>query len=290
MTLVNPLDTREVIQPRTLAEALVHLQRTDARPIPLAGGLSLLQGTAAGLPVLIDLSRLGWRYVKIEDGNLRIGATTPLQDLIDSSDLSTWAGGLLQEAARRVAPRVQRHQISLGGLIANPQPDDELTAALVAVDAQVVCYTPSRRDEPLTLDLGTFIQGARPKEPFLVAAVIVPGPTRDWQAVSERVARTPRDKPLVYATVAARATTWPWQHVHVVVGGAGVVPTRLTALESELEHASAAEEALKRVETRVREEWPGWDDWRASAAYRRHAAAVLVRRAIATLLAENRPA
>ncbi len=282
MTLVNPLDLQEVVQPRTLAEALLHLQRSDVTVYPLAGGTRLLNDTAAGVRAVLDLSLLGWRYVEEQEAVLRIGATTPLADIRTHTLLAAWAGGLLSRAAALAAPSVLRHQHTVGGAVAVADPADDLLVALLALDATVQYYTPDRRDVPHRQPLAAFLAN-RPDGPFLIEAVDIPKETRSWRTAFHRVGRTPRDRALVNVAVAVRPEGERWTHVRVAVGGVAATPIRLEAVERLLEGQTPSPERLVEVERTAREAVHPPDDWRASAAYRRALTGILVRRACAEL-------
>ncbi len=279
MTLVNPLDVRTVVHPRTVAEALAHLARGDVQVLPLAGGMSLLADKVAGAEVLIDLSEMGWRYVQVADGALRIGAVTPLEDLVTAAVLRSWAGGVLASAAHGIAPQVQRHQITVGGILADLTRSNELGAVLAALEARVVYYTPADRDRPREVLLTEWARRTPQEEKCLIAAVHVPEFTQTWRASLHRVGRTPRDMALLCAVVAAGEGP-AGQLVRVAVGGTDMLPQRLPDVEALLE----AREDWDQVEARVRASVAVPDNWRASAAYRQAMAGVLVRRAAIDVL------
>jgi len=283
MTLVNPLDVHKVVRPRTVAEALAYLDEGDVQVAPLAGGMSLLADRTAGAEVLLDLSEMGWRYVRLTEEELHIGATTPVEDVIATQALTEWAQGVLVTAARAVAPQVQRYQITLGGVLMAPDRGSDLVAALMALDAQVVYYTPANRDHPVRTPVATFVRPAGEANRRLVAAVLVPGTTRTWRASLHRLGRTPRDQALV-CVVAAAGQTSSGRTVRLVVGGVGIIPQRLSSLESLVAAAEDAPSLLAEVEKRARESVTVPEDWRASADYRRAVAGVLVRRAVADVL------
>ncbi len=280
MTLVNPLDLQTVIQPRTLAEALAHLERRDVTVYPVAGGTTLLAGTAPGVEVVLDLSQLGLRYVRREGQALHIGATSTLHDLAEDATLREVADGLLSIAARTVAPSVQRHQQTVGGALAAGHPNDDVLVALLALDAQVVCYFPERRDTPDVFPADEFLARVRGRTPYLITEVRILLPEGRLRGSLQRVSRTPRSASIVSVAVTA-AEGGP---VRVAAGGVAEVPVRLSEVERFLQGKTREEVSLVEVEQRAREQVSPADDWQASGEYRRHMVGVLVRRALAAVL------
>lgn len=281
MTLVNPLDVREVVRPKTLPEALAYLERRDITFHPLAGGTAMLTGVAAGIEGILDLSHLGLRYVRDTEDGLHVGAMTTLQDLIDVADLAAVGRGVLALAAHAAAPYPQRQQRTLGGTVVAADSPDDVLVALLALGAQVVCYRPRRRDDPYTCDLPEFWQQIRPRRPYLITEIVLPALGENVSTSLQRVGRTPASTAIVSAGVtlwrAGNVSTGAW----VAVGGVGAVPVRLPDVEALLVDRQVDDALLAEVERRTQVSVQPSDDWLASADYRRHVAGVLVRRAVA---------
>ncbi len=283
MSLVNPLDLEEVIRPRTLAEALVHLARRDVTPYPLAGGTRLLAGTASGIRAVLDLGALGLRYIRTGEEELYLGAMTTLQDVVESDVAAGVAGGLLARAAWEAAPRVQRHQQTVGGTVAGAEGNDDFLVALLALDARVVYYLPDDRDTAHVLPLAAFLTDVRSRPPFLITEVRIP--VREGaRAALERVARTPRDRAIVNVAVVVCPDGDAIARARVVAGGVAEHPIRLEAVETLLAGRALDEVNMAEVEERARAAVAPMDDWRGSADYRRHLVGVLTRRATQSLI------
>jgi CO/xanthine dehydrogenase FAD-binding subunit len=128
----------QMYRPESLADALriVGDHADDVRV--LAGGQSLvplLNFRLATPAVLVDLNRVReLAGIKRDSPNLRIGAMTRQQDILESPVVAACAP-LLQKAAFHVGHRQTRSRGTIGGSIAQADPSAELPLALTALDA-----------------------------------------------------------------------------------------------------------------------------------------------------------
>jgi len=125
--------------PETVDEVLELLAaETGARV--LAGGQSLvplMKFRVEKPTTLVDVNRVpGLDRVEERDGELRIGALTRQQALVDD-DLAARVQPLLGAAARHAGYLATRHRGTVGGSLAYAAPWAELTAATVALDARL---------------------------------------------------------------------------------------------------------------------------------------------------------
>ena len=282
MSLANPIDLVDVVRPRTLAEALVHLSRGDVTPYPLAGGTGLLAGTAAGVRAVLDLSDLGLDFIRGEGDTLHLGAMATLQDVVESEVVRGVAEGVLARAAYLAAPRIQRHQQTVGGTLVGGASDNDFLVAALALDARVVMFRPDKRDTPDIVPLAAFLAEERQRFPYVITELRVPL-NEHTRATLVRVARTPRDRAIVTVAVAVDLGDSGVDRARVVVGGVGEHPVRLQAVETLLAGRALDTVNLAEVEAAARAAVAPQDDWRASAAYRRHLVGVLTRRALTNL-------
>jgi len=135
---------RSYHRPDRMSETLALLARGG---LPLAGGTRLL-AAAAELPEVVDLAALGLADIEARDGELHLGAMVTLQDVIDSPLTYGATGGLLPTACRaQSSSRQLRGMATLGGESAQSDPDSEVVAALLALDARVVVTGPGETVE-----------------------------------------------------------------------------------------------------------------------------------------------
>lgn len=113
-------------EPASLTEAVSLLNQFGASGKVLAGGSDLVGGvlkdwvTGKGMPLpsaLVDITALpDLKGINVANGNVTIGATTTLSELIESADLQQSAP-LLVEAAKTIASPLIRNFGTLGGNI-----------------------------------------------------------------------------------------------------------------------------------------------------------------------------
>ncbi len=260
-----PKSPTAIYHPKTLPEALQLLAQPDT--LPLSGGTKLLAGDVAS--AVVDLQYLGLNQITQTEERLNIGATLPLSEVFSAleghAEKSTPAG-LLRQAIHQAGPNTYRNAATLGGTIASRLPDSELLAALLVLEATIALHTP----ELLEVNIADYLRAEA--RPFgLITAITIP-----WQAgrfASERVARTPRDYPIVSITL------WQPQNKPPRLAATGLAerPFRLTSAEKHLRQGMTPA-AIDQAATAASEATTHPGDFRGDAAYRAQMAAVLTRR------------
>jgi carbon-monoxide dehydrogenase medium subunit len=255
----RPADTR----------AAVAAMQGDARY--LAGGQSLVQAMRLRLSQserLVDLGAIAQlRGIRVEDGAIVIGATTPHASVAASADVRKALPALAELAAGIGDPMV-RNMGTIGGSIANADPAADYPAAVVALDATIVT---DRR----SLSGGQFFRGLyetalEPGE--LITAVRFPVPQHAAYAKLEQPAS---HFALVGVFVAKMA-----DGVRVGVTGAKSSAFRATPIETAL-NASFTPAAARGVRL------PAADfnrDLHGSAEYRAAMVSVMAGRAVEAAL------
>ena len=110
--------------PKDLSAALTLLDRDDEHAI-LGGGTDLLSAMKDEIEMpetLIDVSRLKeLNFIDVSGPAIRIGATTPLADLIASSELQKAAPSLVAAASLVATPQIRNHGTLGGNLNQRPR-------------------------------------------------------------------------------------------------------------------------------------------------------------------------
>lgn len=241
-------------RPASVEEALQLLARPGARV--LAGGTALVPLAAEVADNVIDLQAVGLDRVELSGGRLTLGAMVRLQTVVDHPD----APPLLRELAHREGPNTFRHQGTLGGVIAQADPESELLAGLLVFEAEVEIQSAAKSHTLPLANLLANLPAALADGLITEVSVATRG-----NAASERVGRTPADKPIV-AAVARRDEQG---QLRLALCGVAATPILTDPTPDQL---------------KARLNPPG--DFRGSTEYRRQMAVTLSRRVIAALQAE----
>ena len=285
----------DFIRPATLAEALAAKAERPAA-VPIAGGTDVmveLNFDRRRPAALLDLTGIGelatWSTM---DVRVRLGAGVPYARVI--TELAELLPGLAMAARTIGSPQI-RNRGTVGGNLGSASPAGDAHPPLLAAGAEVeVASVRGARTVPVA---GFFAGPKRhvlaPDE--LVTAVLVPAATGPQQ-----FAKVGTRNAMVIAVcsfaVALRADSGT---VGTGIGSAGPTPLRAIAAErfatAELadrwESAPPLPEAvLRRFGELVGAAAQPIDDVRGSAAYRRHALAVLARRTLDWAWAQYREA
>ena len=265
---------RSYHRPTELAEAL-DLVRRGA--VPVAGGTRILASDAE-VPNLLDLSALPLRGISVEDGDLRIGALTTLQEMLDSPAVHTATRGLLPAACRaHSASRMIRGMATVGGESVHGAHDSEVAAALLALNAVFDVQTGTETVESPAL---RFLKDPRLDLAAggLVTAVSMAG--RPNGAALERVAVTPSAPSIVSVVVALAFAGDKCSRARIVLTGLQGRPARILEAEARLEGTTGETDDRRRCLEQIAARATFREDAHASAAYRREVALVLTVRAI----------
>jgi probable selenate reductase FAD-binding subunit len=177
-------------RPTTVREALELLARPGINSVVLAGGTGIVPRMNALTDEVVDLQAVGLDEITPTDRGVTVGAMVRLQSLVDDPTLPA----LLREAARREEPNTFRNAATLGGVVASGSHESELLATLLVFEAMVSVQTLT---ETKQIPLAEFLQDIPSAlGSGLVTAISL---VTTGKAASDRVGRTPADKPIVAA-------------------------------------------------------------------------------------------
>lgn len=251
----------------------------------LAGGQSLVPAMNFRLArpsMLIDLNGVPeLAYLHEEDGELRIGAMTR-QRQVEKSPLVASRLPLVHETMPWIAHAQIRNRGTFGGSLAHADPAAELPSVVLALGGRF--HLKSRRGErwvgPEDFFRGLFETARESDEILVEVAIPVQTPGSGW--AFEEMARRAGDFAMVGVGVVleltAAGTIGKARIGLVSVADQPILAPKSAALllgekpSDELFRAAAATCAQKEIDPT--------DDLHASAAYRRHLTAVLLRRAL----------
>jgi CO/xanthine dehydrogenase FAD-binding subunit len=268
------------LRPRELSEALAAL---SAGPHTiLAGGTDHFPARVERAPEenLLDISGLAeLRGIEVTPRHFRIGAGVTWTDLIRAELPACFDG--LKLAAREVGGMQIQNAGTIAGNLCNASPAADGLPNLLALDAAVdLASVDGRRRLPV----GAFVAGnrktrRRPEE--LVTAILVPRAIEDARSTFLKLgAREYLVISIVMVAVVLDIDRDRIRSARIAVGACSEVACRLEALEQVLAGRVLGPSLGAAVEAVHMAPLTPIDDIRASAAYRRQAALVLVRRAL----------
>jgi carbon-monoxide dehydrogenase medium subunit len=276
----------EYYSPESLEEALALLEQHGPAAKPLAGGQSLIPAMNFRLAqpaVLVDLNRIpGLAYISPMEEGLRIGGMTRLRALERSAEVRRFAP-LVFDAMPFVAHLAIRTRGTVGGSLAHADPAAELPAVTLALNASFVLVSRAGTRSVNASDffVGLFTTALEPGE--LLVGIDVPARSERSAFGFEEVSRRHGDFAL--AGVAASVTgdsRGICTAARVALFGLADRPVLAPTLSAGLLGARATPEIIRdAAEAASRADIDPTSDIHASSDYRRHLAAVLMRRAVA---------
>jgi aerobic carbon-monoxide dehydrogenase medium subunit len=278
------------LEPASLDEALALLAQHGDQSKLIAGGtglINLMKQRLVRPSIVIGLRALKGLAGIEKNGELRIGALATLQSLAMSEPIRRSAP-LLAEVCGHVATVRIRSMATLGGAMAQADPNLDTPPALIALDAQIVAR--AQRGERI-IPVERFFTGyyetlLEPDE--IVTEILIPAqPAGSGTAFLKFLPATQDD----YATVSVAARValdgnGAIAEARVALGAAAVVPVRATTVETALAGQKADEKIFRDAAALAADAVDPIADFRGSAEYKRKMAAVHVRRALAEAAAK----
>jgi CO/xanthine dehydrogenase FAD-binding subunit len=281
----------QILAPDTWEQALA-LKAEHPDALPIAGGTDVmveLNFDRVRPEAMLDLTRVAeLREWDADNGRLRVGAGVSYTRIID--ELGDRLPSLAV-ASRTVGSPQIRNRGTVGGNLGTASPAGDALPPLYVADAEVeLASVEGTRRVPI----GEFVTGPKrtcAREDELIAAFVVPaaGGAQQFAKIGTRNA-------MVIAVCSVALAISPERRaVRVCLGSAGPTPLRAPDAEEFIAGAiewdslaPLADAQLVRFGELVAAAAQPIDDVRGSAAYRRHALAVLGRRALAWAWEEQR--
>jgi CO/xanthine dehydrogenase FAD-binding subunit len=285
----------EILSPETWQEALA-LKASHPEALPIAGGTDVmveLNFDRARPEMMLDLTRVAelcrW---EAQDGRLRVGAGVSYTRIIDEL-----AGRLpaLAVASRTVGSPQIRNRGTVGGNLGTASPAGDALPPLYVADAEVELASTAGTRRVAVAEFITGPKRTSAREDELIAAFHLPAADG-----AQQFAKIGTRNAMVIAVCSLALAVWPQRRtVAACLGSAGPTPLRATEAEAFIagvldeeglweSRGAIDESALARFGDLVAAAASPIDDVRGSAAYRRHALAVLGRRSLAWAWEEQR--
>ena len=266
----------------SLQEAIGLLEDPDAKVI--AGGHSLLPLMKLRLAqpkLLVDISRIpDLDYIRVQNGQVAIGAMATYRDLQFSQDLQRSAG-VLSEAAHEVGDPQVRARGTLAGALAHADPAGDMPAVVLALGGSIVAQGASGERsidlDEFFVDMLTTALDEREIIREVRVNALPSGAGAAYQKFDQPASHYALTGVCAVVTLGSGNTL---ASVRLGVTGVGPKAYRPTAVEQALTGKTADEESVKAAVQGVVDGIDVLGDIHASPEYRGHLARVLTRRAV----------
>jgi carbon-monoxide dehydrogenase medium subunit len=278
--------------PESIADVTALLGEHGEDAKVLAGGQSLVPLLAMRLtrfPHIVDLNRVAeLRGIERNDGTLTIRAMTR-QSAAEHDETVAAASPLVAKALPFIGHFQIRNRGTVGGSIAHADPASELPAVAVALDAELEAARGSstRRIPAAEFFDGTWTTTLEPDE--VLTAVHVPVWEGRCSFVVDEIARRSGDFALAGVACAVEVDdAGAIRRAAIGLFGMGPTPVRASEAEAALVGTTPIADDLDDAGRVAASQCDPSDDVHASAEYRAHVGAHLVKRALDRALGEAR--
>jgi carbon-monoxide dehydrogenase medium subunit len=286
------MTTFDVLEPRSLEEALSLLDHEDSAVRPLGGGTALMLMIKAHIYKprrLVSLRGLKGAFsgCALAPGGsaFRIGAMSTFSELEHSAEIRRHLP-VISEAMTTLANVRVRNVATVGGNIAHGDPHLDLPPIWVMLGAKVRIVGPKgERVQPVEEIFAGYYETTLANDELIadIEVPVRPGWRSRYVKVTTRAAH---DWPALGLSIAAELDGRSVRDVRLVLSAAVDRPTRLATAEAVLRGATISEAALERageaavVDTHIE------SDTRGSAEYKQHLLRVHLRRALEAMAVE----
>lgn len=260
--------------------ALLQEHGDDARV--MAGGHSLIpmmKLRMAEVPHLIDLQDIeGLSGITVEGGTVRIGAMATQHEIINSASL-TAAAPIMKEAALQIADPQVRYMGTVGGNVANGDPGNDMPGLMQCLGAQFHLIGP---EGDRIVDARDFYEAAymtEREDEEVLTAVSFATPVGGF--AYEKQKRKIGDYATAAAAVQISKEDGKVATASIAMTNLSDTPVWSEAAAEALLGTDCGEAAIKEAVTAMLGDIDPTEDNRGPAAFKRHAASIVLGRAIA---------
>jgi CO/xanthine dehydrogenase FAD-binding subunit len=271
-------------RPESLKEAFrLKAELPNARFV--AGGTDVMVRVREGKMrpgALVSLTRVPELRGIVHGETIRIGALTRVAELLRDPEIGS-SMPVLAVAARTLGSTQIRNLATVGGNLCNASPCADLAPPLLVFDATVVIVSPRGEREVPLADFFVAPGEARIGADEIVSEVRFARPDAKTRATFIKKSRVKMDISIASVAVRLDLEGNRCTLARAAAGSVAPRPMRLPRVEALLEGRELSSSVLDEVRKAAEEEVQPISDVRSTAAYRRHLAGVMARRAVARL-------
>lgn len=223
------------------------------------------------------------RGIETTARGLRIGAATPIAELLSSVEVKRGAP-LLVQALQRLGSQQIRNVATVGGNLGNASPCADSAPALLAMDA-TLCLRRGNAEREVSIASFFTGPGKTCLQPVELISAVLLQPNPDARSVFLKKSRVFMDLAQASVAVSLHANGNTCQNIRVAAAAVAPTPLRLLDVEQCLEGQTITPALLDRARDLASQSVAPISDVRATEAYRRTIVGVFVKRAIEQLFA-----
>jgi carbon-monoxide dehydrogenase medium subunit len=273
-------------KPASLEEVFRLLEDNGDEARILAGGQSLLATLNMRLSspaVLIDITGLEQlRGIKVEDGKLRIGASTTHAAVKASADVATCAP-LLAQTMPFIAHPAIRNRGTIGGSLAHADPAAELPACMLALEAEMEIASAAGMRTVAAAEFFHGLYETDLKQGEVLTAVSVPVAPAGYRSGFSEFSRRSGDFAMAGLAAYAKFDGERASDIRLAFCGVDIRPVRAGAAEQTLEGKIVTAELLKEAKARLADDLDPPDDLQSSGKMKLHLSGVLLDRVFSAM-------
>jgi carbon-monoxide dehydrogenase medium subunit len=280
----------ELLQPRSLPEAVEMLRKHGDDARPLGGGTTLIilmKQRAVHYPFIVDLQTIpGLNGIAQENGGLRIGALASHR-MVELSPVVRRAFPAVAEAFSHIGNVRVRETASVGGNLAHADYRLDPPPPLLVLGADIGAVGPngSRRIPLENFFRGMYETALEPGE--ILVDVKIPSPPASSKAVYLRYSTlSANDWPCLGVAALLTKEDGRCKELRLALGGMAPTPLLIDGLEFTRDQ-SLDDGVVDKVLQKVEEQISPTSDLRGSEWYKRRMARLFVQKAIAQLNGEQ---
>lgn len=267
-------------RPRSIAETLALVQKNSGTILVIAGGTKLVPSQNDTVKELVDITGLDLDYIKEDMGVIRVGATTPLQKLVEEPLIRKMYNGIVSQAVSLTHhSRMLRNMSTIGGELITTNALSILYCVMLVLQAQVRIAG----GEEFALAMNIFLN-KKGIAGGLLMEVLIPYIRNRTYAGMGSISQPHQPSPLIFAGARLSLNKGLCENVKIALTGSERVPQRIPAAETLMAGRRLSSETIELVASRVYESYQPMTDSLASEEYRKEVSRLVVKKALTQCL------